>query len=60
MILMVLRTALRSTKDESSPPAPAYDVLTTELISEAFNHPIHINRQAGRWTATARPGSRHR
>jgi iron complex transport system ATP-binding protein len=39
---------------------PAYDVLTTALVSETFNHPIQIRRAAGRWTATARPGSQLR
>jgi iron complex transport system ATP-binding protein len=39
---------------------PTYDVLTTALVSETFNHPIHINRNADRWTATARPDTRHR
>jgi len=34
---------------------PAYDVLTTNLISKTFNHPIRIQYAAGRWTATARP-----
>ena len=37
---------------------PAYDVLTTDLVSQAFNHPIHITHQSGRWTATAQPGTR--
>jgi iron complex transport system ATP-binding protein len=32
----------------------AQDVLTTDLVSEAFDHPIHISHTAGRWTATAR------
>ena len=31
---------------------PADDVLTTELVSATFNHPIQIHRAAGRWTAT--------
>jgi len=31
---------------------PAYDVLTTDLISAAFNHPIHVTRTTGRYTAT--------
>jgi iron complex transport system ATP-binding protein len=33
-------------------------VVTTKLISETFDHPIEINRHAGRWTATARRGTR--
>ncbi|MQY02037.1 ABC transporter ATP-binding protein [Actinomadura macrotermitis] len=31
----------------------AQDVLTTELISECFEHPITISRNHGRWAATA-------
>ncbi|WP_371477306.1 ABC transporter ATP-binding protein [Kitasatospora sp. NBC_00315] len=31
----------------------ADDVLTTELISACFGHPIRISRQDGRWTARA-------
>ncbi|TDW15557.1 ABC transporter ATP-binding protein [Kribbella kalugense] len=31
-----------------------HDVLTTDLVSEAFDHPISITHAAGRWTATAR------
>lgn len=35
---------------------PAYDVLTTPLVSAAFNHPIQIHRTNTRWTAqTHRP-----
>jgi iron complex transport system ATP-binding protein len=35
---------------------PAYDVLTTPLVSAAFNHPIQIHRTNARWTAqTHRP-----
>jgi iron complex transport system ATP-binding protein len=30
---------------------PAYDVLTTRLVSETFNHPIQIATTNGRWTA---------
>ncbi|MCO6009467.1 ATP-binding cassette domain-containing protein [Actinoallomurus purpureus] len=30
---------------------PADDVLTTELISACFDHPITIDRSGGRWTA---------
>jgi ABC-type molybdenum transport system ATPase subunit/photorepair protein PhrA len=30
---------------------PADQVLTTELISECFDHPIAIARRNGRWTA---------
>ncbi|RZU18867.1 iron complex transport system ATP-binding protein [Kribbella rubisoli] len=37
---------------------PVDDVVTTPLISETFAHPIQINRHAGRWTATARRGTR--
>jgi iron complex transport system ATP-binding protein len=39
---------------------PSYDVLTTELISAAFDHPIEVTRHAGRWSATAGRGTRHR
>jgi iron complex transport system ATP-binding protein len=39
---------------------PVDDVITTELISATFDHPIEINRHAGRWTATARGGAQHR
>ncbi|MFF0264458.1 ABC transporter ATP-binding protein [Kribbella sp. NPDC004536] len=38
----------------------APDVLTTDLVSEAFNHPIQITQAAGRWTATAQPGTSRR
>jgi ABC-type enterochelin transport system ATPase subunit len=31
----------------------ADDVLTTELISACFDHPITIDRSGGRWTARA-------
>ncbi|HWD81658.1 MAG TPA: ATP-binding cassette domain-containing protein [Kribbella sp.] len=37
---------------------PVEDVVTTPLISSTFDHPIAINRHAGRWTATARRGNR--
>ncbi|MGW1342311.1 ABC transporter ATP-binding protein [Kribbella sp. NPDC002412] len=30
---------------------PTEDTLTTKLISATFNHPIHIHRANGRWTA---------
>ncbi|GAA4639336.1 ATP-binding cassette domain-containing protein [Actinoallomurus vinaceus] len=32
---------------------PADDVLTTDLISACFDHPITIDRSGGRWTARA-------
>lgn len=32
---------------------PARDVLTTELVSEAFDYPIRIDHRAGRWQARA-------
>ncbi len=32
---------------------PVTDVLTTERISEAFDHPITITRHSGRWIAAA-------
>ncbi|WP_019630481.1 ABC transporter ATP-binding protein [Actinomadura atramentaria] len=32
---------------------PADDVLTTELVSACFDHPITIARRDGRWAATA-------
>jgi iron complex transport system ATP-binding protein len=34
---------------------PAGDVLTTELASACFGHPVTITRHAGRWAATAGP-----
>ncbi|NDU72834.1 ATP-binding cassette domain-containing protein [Actinomadura sp. DSM 109109] len=34
---------------------PADDVLTTELVSACFDHPIAISRRDGRWAATAGP-----
>ncbi|MFC5750935.1 ABC transporter ATP-binding protein [Actinomadura rugatobispora] len=33
---------------------PAGEVLTTELVSACFDHPIEIARHNGRWAATAR------
>ncbi|ADG77276.1 ABC transporter related protein OS=Tsukamurella paurometabola (strain ATCC 8368 / DSM / CCUG 35730 / CIP 100753 / JCM 10117 / KCTC 9821 / NBRC 16120 / NCIMB 702349 / NCTC 13040) OX=521096 GN=Tpau_0639 PE=4 SV=1 [Tsukamurella paurometabola] len=33
---------------------PVAEVLTTERISAAFDHPITIDRQHGRWTAVSR------
>lgn len=33
-------------------------VLTSELATECFDHPVTITRQAGRWTATSAPYSR--
>jgi iron complex transport system ATP-binding protein len=38
---------------------PADDVLTTDRITQTFDHPIEINRHGGRWTATARRGTQH-
>jgi iron complex transport system ATP-binding protein len=38
---------------------PADDVLTTELASACFGHPLVIARQAGRWTAIAAPAGRN-
>lgn len=32
---------------------PAGDVLTTDLVSECFDHPIEIEHRAGRWQARA-------
>jgi len=32
---------------------PVGDVLTTELVSECFDHPIRIQHRDGRWSATA-------
>ncbi|MFE4358660.1 ABC transporter ATP-binding protein [Kitasatospora sp. NPDC056800] len=32
---------------------PVDEVMTTELISETFGHPIRISRHEGRWTARA-------
>ncbi|GAA4384780.1 hypothetical protein GCM10023147_05660 [Tsukamurella soli] len=32
---------------------PVENVLTTARISEAFDHPITITRQGGRWNAAA-------
>ncbi|GAA0278251.1 ATP-binding cassette domain-containing protein [Actinomadura nitritigenes] len=34
---------------------PADEVLTTELVSACFDHPITITRHNGRWAATAGP-----
>ncbi|MFA1551241.1 hypothetical protein [Actinomadura chokoriensis] len=34
---------------------PADEVLTTELVSACFDHPISIDRRNGRWSATAGP-----
>ncbi|MBE1535646.1 ABC transporter ATP-binding protein [Actinomadura algeriensis] len=34
---------------------PAGEVLTTEAVSECFDHPIAITRHNGRWAATAGP-----
>jgi len=36
---------------------PADDVLTSELVSAAFDHPLVIERVAGRWSARTRRGS---
>ena len=36
---------------------PVADVLTSELISATFNHPVRITNDAGRWIARAMPGS---
>jgi iron complex transport system ATP-binding protein len=36
---------------------PAAAVLTTELVSRCFGHPIAISRSAGRWSARTRPVS---
>ncbi|WP_281361543.1 ATP-binding cassette domain-containing protein [Acrocarpospora pleiomorpha] len=33
---------------------PAGTVITTENVSTAFDHPIEVRRQDGRWTARAR------
>ncbi|MGW6280107.1 ABC transporter ATP-binding protein [Kribbella sp. NPDC055071] len=35
---------------------PSDETLTTDLISQTFNHPIHITRHTGRWTATTHRG----
>jgi iron complex transport system ATP-binding protein len=32
---------------------PADEVLTTELVSACFGHPVAVSRNAGRWAATA-------
>ncbi|WP_417508217.1 ABC transporter ATP-binding protein [Microbacterium sp.] len=32
---------------------PAREILTTELVSECFDHPIEIEHRAGRWQARA-------
>lgn len=32
---------------------PVAEVMTTELISLTFGHPIRISRHEGRWTARA-------
>ncbi len=33
---------------------PAAEVLTSELVSTCFGHPVSVARHAGRWTCTAR------
>lgn len=35
-----------------------HDVLTTELVTEAFEYPIRIEHRDGRWSARAEPSSR--
>ncbi len=35
---------------------PVEAVLTTELITECFDHPLQVERRAGRWSVTARRG----
>ncbi|HEX9031899.1 MAG TPA: ATP-binding cassette domain-containing protein [Streptosporangiaceae bacterium] len=35
---------------------PVGDVLTSDLVSSCFAHPLTITRQGGRWRAEARPG----
>ncbi|MDH6138368.1 hypothetical protein P3T35_000345 [Kitasatospora sp. GP30] len=32
---------------------PAPDVVTTDLISACFDHPVRITREEGRWAARA-------
>ena len=39
---------------------PAAGVLTSELASTCFGHPVSIARQAGRWAAVTRSGQHHR
>jgi iron complex transport system ATP-binding protein len=31
------------------------DVLTSELVSACFGHPVRVTRQAGRWAVVAAP-----
>ncbi|MDT0202196.1 ATP-binding cassette domain-containing protein [Nocardioides sp. AE5] len=33
---------------------PVDDVLSSELVTEAFDHPIEVGRRGGRWYAVAR------
>jgi hypothetical protein len=32
---------------------PVADVLTTELATVCFGHPVAVNQRAGRWAAVA-------
>ena len=34
---------------------PAGDVLTTELVTACFGHPVNVSRRAGRWAAISVP-----
>ncbi len=38
---------------------PVTEVVTSELISGCFDHPVQIRHEGGRWTARAVPGSGH-
>ncbi|MFJ8472619.1 ABC transporter ATP-binding protein [Kitasatospora sp. NPDC094011] len=45
--------ALLLREGECVAAGPVDEVMTTELISETFGHPIRISRHDGRWTARA-------
>ncbi|MFD5464668.1 ABC transporter ATP-binding protein [Kitasatospora sp. NPDC127059] len=45
--------ALLLREGECLAAGPVDEVMTTELISDTFGHPIRISRQEGRWTARA-------
>ncbi|MDV3129254.1 ATP-binding cassette domain-containing protein [Mycobacterium sp. 21AC1] len=37
---------------------PAYDTVTTDNVTAAFNHPVSVGHENGRWTARAKASSR--
>ncbi len=38
---------------------PARDTLTTDAVSAAFDHPVEVAYDRGRWTARAKAGPLH-